>query len=240
MRTAICIDDEGFENFVTKGKCYPLRSFDEESFQILGAKDQPMWFSAHRFKMLEDFKVGEWIVCESKKDYPRSLTVGREYKVRSVNGRGVCVEDDAGHIWTYDSVRFKKQEKDMSCKCRQDAPVKEWSFTVTSELAIDFDDIISALSYAEPLALVDAGDNQYAVIHDTVMHKSIHCKGKLRLPKDCREQVVLGNDDVGLVIQLNAPCGRKSVVEFVKAVKDASWKKRYQGRQEVTVILPKV
>jgi len=185
MSIVTCVDNKGFARNLKVGEDYEVVNRDTDSFQIIVASGQRLWYSAYRFT--------------------------------SIRG-----------------------EQDMGCRCIKKDNTKEWSFTVTSELAIDFDDILSALSYAEPLALVDAGASQYAVIHDTVLHKSLHCKGKLRLPKDCIENIVLGDEDVGLVIQLESPCGRKKVVEFVQSVKNAPWKKKHQGRQEVLVILPKV
>lgn len=115
-----------------------------------------------------------------------------------------------------------------------------WIFTVTSGNAIDFCAISRELTYAKPVAFVSWNGREYAIIHESLITKSLYCKGRKKLGMDDDKVAEWHECERGMLAELESLEGRNMIIKWAKNVKAASWKKSHRERGEVEVIQPEI
>jgi hypothetical protein len=178
-----------------------------------------------------------WYDVVSAKDHGPLL--GLKYDV--LNDFGVVTTIHESNALVVSEIQGKpKQERSKMAKTSYKGKKdnSSWTFEITSLEAIDFDMIAETLSYKHPVAFVEAGGKSYALVHDSIGAKALHCKGKPSLI-GCHEADAwyVGFATVYVVME---PCTRKAIIDYCKAVKGARWKKAHQCKCTVTVTQPRV
>ncbi len=133
-----------------------------------------------------------------------------------------------------------KRSKDMK-KGREIDDRREWSFNVRSNEIIDFNEISRCLSYASPIALVNAGEHSWVVVHKSISEKAVSCNNRKLEYKwdDLWEKYSIDYLTYGTSFKVDKK-DISSFIDLVKKIKACPFKKKVRSKSEVKVILPSV
>jgi len=176
---------------------------------------------------MSKFKEGDNLLRVDGADKGSSVyTIGREYTVIVINSTGYLrYRGDDGEIYSspdknWELVRYNSKDRENS--------KMEYSFNVTSKMAINTDEIKENLTYKRPLAIIKVGDSTIISVYEMLMSKA---KLLQILPPS--------NSFNKSEVKLQHTREIRTWITWAKAVKNADWG-IMANKCKVTVILPSI
>lgn len=182
---------------------------------------------------MQEFKLGDRIRQVENKRSQYTLSKGGVYEVTYLATPFMScqnVEDPTdywGGIYMGDCELATEIKEDKMSK-------DEWTFGITSLTALDGEELQGCVSKKNPLALIEFEDRRFVVIHDSIVTKCIYCKMGAKYGDQLDE--LLEYTNVGDLYEVNME-DIKEVVDIVKKIKYAPYKKEYRNSGQVTVKL---